>query len=231
MTNGVGDVALAGLPLPLSLGYSFVGGYYTTAIYPEDQAIILSLAVKKSMPEDFQNEVKGMFITGSVSIEPFNKTYDLSVAGTGVTGKVVIGVAGESRSYLKYLEGTSARIFGGNYSYGGVTLEGSATLLGIGVYAGANANIQISQEASIDTPNFLKGTKSLKQSLQSLKLEGCGSITMGVFLGVSTPLGDAGIDVEKTISAKVGYKNNKPHVSFGFDECGNGMPSNKIEKF
>ncbi|MCU0324052.1 MAG: hypothetical protein MUF45_02200 [Spirosomaceae bacterium] len=231
MTNGVGDVAIAGLPLPLTVGYSFIGGYYTKPIYPEDQAIFLGLAVKKSLPEVFQNEVKGMLVSGSVSIEPFNDTYSYfdETLQTGAKGKVFVGIAGESRNYFKYNEGTNATIFCGNYSYGGVTIEGSAEILGIGAYAGAHANIQIATEGSINTPDITKGFKAIKESMASLKLEGCGSITMGVFLGVETPLGSAGFNVSKTISARAGYKNEEPYIDFSLNDCGNAMPSDKIK--
>lgn len=231
MTNGVGDVALAGLPLPLTVGYSFVGGYYTQPMYPEDQSIFLSLAVKKSLPVEFQQNIQGMLLSSALSVEPFNEDYEIynDVLKTGAKGKVVAGVAAEYRSFIRYNEGTSATIFAGNYAYGGLSIDAAATLLAVGVYAGSHVNVQIATEGSIQTPNFLNGLEDVKNSLQKLKLEGCGSITMGVYLGAVTPLGDVGWDIEKTISARAGYQNNRPFLKFSLDECGNAMPSDKIK--
>ncbi len=235
MCNGVGDVALAGVPVPLSANMTYVAGYYTKPLYQEDIDIILSLAVQKSLPDKMANGIKGMFSSVTLSSNPLDEgfKYDIIDVAT-VSAWAKAGVGFEYRNFLNFNSLTNFDIFAGQYGYGGIDLGGEASILGIGVKGGVAFNIQTALSASA-SPKIGLSPSAIKESLQSLKLEGCGSVGASFYLGVcieTVVFGEEclGGSVSQDVSVRfsIDAKELKPKMSFSLGNCGNGMPVNKL---
>ncbi|GGD49624.1 hypothetical protein GCM10011514_12230 [Emticicia aquatilis] len=235
MCNGVGDVALAGLPLPLTANMTFVAGYYTKPLYQEDVDIILNLAVQKSLPDKMTNGIKGMFSSATLSSNPLDEgfKYDiLDVATVAAWAKA--GVAFEYRNFLNFNSLTNFDIFAGQYGYGGIDLGGEASILGVGVKGGVSFNIQTALSASA-SPKLGLSSSAIKESLQSLKLEGCGSVGASFYLGVcidTVVFGEeclgGSVSQDVSVHFSIDAKELKPKMTFSLGNCGNGMPVNKL---
>lgn len=228
MCNGVGDVALAGLPVPLSASMSFVAGYYTKPLYQEDVDIILKLAVQKSLPVQLNNGIKGMFTSAVLSSSPFDEGFSYDLVGVAkVSAYASIGLGFEYRSLLNFNSLTNFDIEVGQYAYGGLNAGGEASILGIGVKGGVAFNIQAALKASA-SPKIGLNSSAILNSIKSLKLEGCGSVGASFYLGACVLTECLGGDVSQDVSVHFGVENFKPKMSFSLDNCGNGMPVNKL---
>jgi hypothetical protein len=229
MTNGTGDIALpGGLPLPVSGGVNFVAGYYTTQLPQEDINTIISLSVKKSLPSFMKNGIKGLYSSVNVNSQPFDKGFDYGIEDVAsVSCFARAGVAFEYRSFINFIDFNKAELGSGMYAYGGVDMGGSAEILGIGVEGGVHIDVQASMESKV-VPTVGLSVSNIKNSLQSINLNGCVSITGSFYIGACV-LGEClGGTVSKSVSANFEIQGIKPSFDFRFDSCGNGLPVMKL---
>ncbi len=231
MVNGTGDIALAGMPLPLTGNFSFMTGYYTKPIYQEDIDILTKLAVQKTLPTEFASGIKGAYVTTTVSSEVLDTGFKYDILDVAVVAaKAYAGIAFEYRTFSNFTSLTSMDIYSGIYGYGGVELSGEASLLGIGAKGGVSFNVQLALTSKA-SPTVGFSLSSVKKSISSLQLAGCGSVGASFFIGVTTPLKDLGGHVSVDVSANFAVENPtnpKPTLRFALSSCNNGMPVQKL---
>lgn len=236
MLNGTGEVALFSLPIPVDAASTVLAGYYTKPIYDEDRMIITDLSVQKSLPVELASGIQGVYNSVNVNFTPFDESFgfDGGIAVAKCWAKV--GGAMEFRSFVNFRSFTQCDIKLGAYAIAGFDVGGEASILGIGVSGGVkfNAQVALTSEAS---PQVGLNFASIKNTLKSLGLSGCGSVGASFNLGACIkvdlgPLGEvdecAGFDVGKDFSVNLTTK-PKVDLSFSFGNCGNGMPVQKLQ--
>ncbi len=219
-----GEVALAGVPLPLSGTVNLLMGYYNKPIYPEDLDRITSTAVNKSYPGQLNSGIRGMYSSfvldrsislGDISEAPFPP-------GTSVGFKVYGGIAFEYRNFVNFTSSSGFYVESGMYGFGRAGIEGVAKILGTGVEGKLEFDTQLSLKQSA-SPQVGISPKKIAASLSSLKLEGCASLggafeLKGCLLGVCETM-----SVQKHFSATFTLSKS-PDLSFSLSDCGLGMP-------
>lgn len=236
MLNGTGEVALFSLPVPVDAASTVLAGYYTKPIYDEDRVIMTNLSVQKALPAEFASGIQGVYNSVNVNFTPFDESFgfDGGIAVAKCWAKVYGAV--EFRSFVNFRSFTQCDIKIGSYSIAGFDVGGEASILGIGVSGGVKFNAQtaLTSEAS---PQVGLSFSSIKNTLKSLGLSGCGSVSASFNLGACIkvdlgPLGEvdecAGFDVSKDFSVNFTTKPNVD-MSFSFGNCGNGMPVQKLQ--
>ena len=226
MTNGTGEIALpGGLPLPIDAGMNFVAGYYSTQLPPEDINTLISLSVKKSLPSFMQNGIKGMYSSVNLNAVAFDEGFDYGIEDVAtVACWAKAGAAYEYRNYLNFNTLTNFEIGSGNYAYAGFDVGGKAEILSIGVSGSAHLDFQASIESKV-IPQIGFNMASIKETLGSMTLLGCASVSAS-FAIEACAFGECiGGSVSKSISAIFGIENASPTFKFQFESCGNGLPA------
>lgn len=221
-TSATGDIILAGLPLPLNGNVNLLLGYYNKSIYPEDLELMTNLAVNKSYPPELDSGIKGMYSSFVLSAsKKLGRIQDLGIAEVGV--EAFAGLAFEYRTFMNFKSLTSFDVEVGTFAYGEAGITGKATVAGVGGkgHLGLNVQLSLKQKAS---PQVGISSKSIMNSIKSLKLEGCGSVGGTVKVeGCAIVDCFTLLEFNENISARFTI-GTKPDISFSFDSCGNGMP-------
>jgi hypothetical protein len=171
---------------------------------------------------------------------PFDKSYDLTgdaipdwAADVHASAKAEL--AYEVRSYVNYTSGTTFDLFAGIYGYGNASIDAEAKILGCGPEAGVSFDVQFNAAQSA-SPSLPLSPSSIKSTLGSIKIGGCGSVGGRLYLGACF-LGEClGFPLTKHISlhCEISPPVNKPvkdslKVWVSLDDCGNSMPVTKLE--
>jgi hypothetical protein len=229
MNNGTGELALpGGLPLPVNTGLNLVTGYYTAPFPTEDVNTLISLSVKKTLPQFMSSGIKGMYASVNLNATPFDKGFDYGIEDVAnVSCKATVGAAYEYRNYLNFNSLTNIEVGSANYAYAGFDASGEAKILGIGVSGSAHLDFQASVESGLK-PQIGFNMESIKSTVGKMSMVGCASATASFKIGACLLDKCLGGTVSKSVSAIFGIENASPKLSFQFESCGNGMPAMKL---
>jgi hypothetical protein len=221
--TATGDISLAGIPLPVSGSANTIFGYYTKSLYPEDLKILSDFAVNKSVPTELQNGIKGFYTSVTLgSSKSLASKFNYLGFNVGFEASAAIGF--EYRTFVNFTGINTFNLKTGVYGFAELSLSASATVAEVGAIGKLSLNGQLSLEASL-SPELGISPKSILNTLKSMELKGCASITAKIDLEACY-LVDCSKVLEVSKSLSVRFTMSKdPEFDLSLDPCGNfGQP-------